>query len=200
MTERSLASRRCVLGLLAAPLVCQAFPPASAPPTSRGTSASAPPPEVLRELPSARLFGSGRLRRFLFRVYDARLWTRPGFDVARFSMEPLALELEYGRSLLGPLIAERSIEEMRRGAAISTSQQASWLAAMQLAFPDVNEGDRMTGVQLPGVATRFFVNGKLTGEVRDAEFTRLFFGIWLAPHTSEPRLRAALLAGGPGDS
>ncbi|OYY59968.1 MAG: hypothetical protein B7Y51_12520 [Burkholderiales bacterium 28-67-8] len=180
--------------------MCQAFPPASAPPAPRGTSNSAPPPEVLRELPSARLFGSGRLRRFLFRVYDARLWTRPGFDVARFSMEPLALELEYGRSLLGPLIAERSIEEMRRGAAISSSQQASWLAAMQLAFPDVNEGDRMTGVQLPGVATRFFVNGKLTGEIRDAEFTRLFFGIWLGPHTSEPGLRAALLAGGPGDS
>ena len=30
-------------------------------------------------------------------------------------------------------------------------------------------------------------------EKRDAEFARRFFGIWLAPETSEPRLRAALL-------
>ncbi len=200
MTERAAASRRGVLGLLASPLVCSAFPRATAAPASPAASAIAPPPEVLHELPAARLFGSGRLRRFLFHVYDARLWTGPGFDVARWSMEPLALELEYGRTLNGPLIAERSIEEMRRGAEISPAQQGSWLAAMQRAFPDVHEGDRMTGVQLPGLATRIFVNGRLTGEIRDAEFTRLFFGIWLAPHTSEPRLRAALLAGAPGGS
>jgi hypothetical protein len=200
MTERSEASRRCVLGLLASPLVCSAFPRATAAPTSPAIGVITPPPEVLRELPAARLLGSGRLRRFLFHVYDARLWTGPGFDVARFSMVPLALELEYGRTLLGPLIAERSIEEMRRGAYISPAQQGVWLAAMQRAFPDVHEGDRMTGVQLPGLATRFFVNGRFTGEIRDAEFTRLFFGIWLAPHTSEPQLRAALLAGAPDGS
>ena len=39
------------------------------------------------------------------------------------------------------------------------------------------------------------MNGKPTGEIRDAEFARLFFGIWLSPKTSEPELRAALLAG-----
>jgi hypothetical protein len=55
-------------------------------------------------------------------------------------------------------------------------------------------------VQVPGVATRYFVNGKFTGEIRDAEFTRLFFGIWLSPRTSEPRLRQALLAGAPSGS
>ena len=48
-------------------------------------------------------------------------------------------------------------------------------------------------MQVPGTATRIFVNGTLRGEVRDAEFTRLFFGIWLSPRTSEPRLREALL-------
>jgi hypothetical protein len=33
--------------------------------------------------------------------------------------------------------------------------------------------------------------------VPDPEFSRLFFGIWLAETTSEPRLRNALLAGAP---
>jgi hypothetical protein len=40
---------------------------------------------------------------------------------------------------------------------------------------------------------RFWLNGQPRGELRDAEFTRLFFGIWLSPRTSQPRLREALL-------
>jgi hypothetical protein len=40
---------------------------------------------------------------------------------------------------------------------------------------------------------RFFVNGRLGGELRDTEFARFFFGIWLSPQTSEPSLRQALL-------
>jgi hypothetical protein len=60
-------------------------------------------------------------------------------------------------------------------------------------FPDVRPGDRITGVQRPDGVVRFFLNGQLRGEKRDADFARRFFGIWLAPVTSEPRLRAALL-------
>ncbi len=162
---------------------------------ARARAAALVPPEVRSDVPGARLFGSGRLTFFLFHVYDARLWVGPQFDAQRFEQAPLALELEYGRSLDGEQIAERSLEEMRRGGAIAPEQTARWLAAMKQAFPDVVEGDRITGVQVPGVATRIFVNGKLTAEIRDAEFTRLFFGIWLSTRTSEPRLREALLAG-----
>jgi hypothetical protein len=41
--------------------------------------------------------------------------------------------------------------------------------------------------------SRFFHNGNPRGEVRDAEFTRRFFGIWLGEATSEPALRDSLL-------
>jgi hypothetical protein len=41
---------------------------------------------------------------------------------------------------------------------------------------------------------RFLLNGKPFGEVRDAEFSSLFFGIWLSPGTSEPAMRQSLLA------
>ena len=193
-------SRRAVLEAVTLSVACTALPQASASSGSASRASTPPPTEVLRELPDARLYGSGRVRRYFFHVYDARLWTQPGFDIARFSQQPLALELQYGRELLGALIAERSLEEMRRGAEITPAQQRAWLTAMQHCFPDVAEGDRMTGVQLPGAAARFFVNGAFVGEVRDAEFTRLFFGIWLAPSTSEPELRAALLAGARGGS
>jgi hypothetical protein len=107
--------------------------------------------------------------------------------------QPLALELEYARALDGKAIAARSLQEMHGLDAIDATLAERWLQQMRRIFPNVNKGDRITGVQRPGEAARFFVNGQPRGEVRDAEFTRLFFGIWLSPRTSQPRLREALL-------
>ena len=160
------------------------------------TTAKAPasaPPEVARELPNARLLGSGRLTVMLFHVYDARLWVRDGFSAADAAQSPLALELEYARKLEGAQIAERSITEMKRIGEFSDDTAQRWLASMKQIFVDVKAGDRLTGLQQPGQGASFFLNGKPVGEVRDAEFTRLFFGIWLSPRSSQPALRDALL-------
>lgn len=156
------------------------------------------PPEVAARLPQARLQGNGRLTFFGLHVYDASLWTAPGFNAARFGEQPLALELEYARALDGKAIAERSIEEMRRQADISDAQAARWLASMNAVFTDVKAGDRITGIQRPREAVAYFLNGRATGDIRDAEFTPLFFGIWLSPKTSEPALRKALIGGAGG--
>jgi Chalcone isomerase-like len=152
------------------------------------------PDELSGEWAAPRLHGQGRLRFFGLHVYDIRLWSgSPALAADEWPRAPLALEIEYARSLVGKLIAERSLEEMQRSGPIAPEQAERWLATMTQLFPDVNKGDRITGVQRPGAAARFFVNGKLRGEVREAEFARRFFGIWLAPATSEPALRAALL-------
>jgi hypothetical protein len=153
----------------------------------------AAPAEVMAELPGAQLLGSGRLTFLGLHVYDARLWIDEGFSADRFDRHALALELQYARTLYGRLIAERSLEEMKRVGGFSEEQGERWLGAMKQTFPDVAKGDRITGVQKPQEAARFFHNGSLRGELRDADFTRRFFGIWLAPQTSEPKLRQALL-------
>ena len=150
---------------------------------------------MVGELAGARLQGKGRLTYFGLHVYDARLWVAEGFAVNAFASTPLALELEYARSLVGKLIAERSLDEMKRVGGIGEEQGQRWLAAMTRTFPDVSKGSRLTGVNVPGEAARFFHNGGPTGEVRDAEFARRFFGIWLSAQTSEPALRAALVGG-----
>jgi hypothetical protein len=151
------------------------------------------PPEVLRELPDARLVGEGTLRFLGIHVYDIRLWAPDSLAMTNTSAAPLALELEYARSLDGKAIAERSIKEMQNLHGIGSPQAERWLLQLQQILPDVKAGDRLTGVQRPGEGSRFFVNGQHSGEVRDAEFTRLFFDIWLSPRTSQPRLREALL-------
>ena len=157
--------------------------------------ATAMPAEVASELPASRLHGAGRLTWLGLSIYDARLWAGERFSAAQFEREPLALELQYARALEGKQVAERSLSEMQRFGATSEADAARWLAAMTLLFPDVAAGDRITGVHRPGEAARFYFNGKLRGEVREADFARRFFGIWLSPQTSEPKLRLALLGG-----
>ncbi|MDT7513565.1 chalcone isomerase family protein [Rhodoferax mekongensis] len=156
---------------------------------------SAPPAEIGSELPGASLAGSTRMRFFGLNIYDARLWVTAGFKPAAFWQSPLALELTYLRSLSGNAIAQRSLDEMRRGGPISQDTAERWLAAMIAAFADVKAADRITGMHVPGQGAKFWLNGQPRPGIKDPEFSRLFFGIWLADHTSEPRLRAELLAG-----
>lgn len=166
-------------------------------PARSQTTAPAPPAELAADLPQARLQGGGRLRFIGLRIYDIRLWTGAVAVGEPWAAVPLALEIEYARSLGGAQIAERSLAEMRRQAEPAADTAERWLAAMKKMFPDVREGDRLTGVNLPGQGARFFHNGTLRGEVRETEFARLFFGIWLSPGTAEPALRESLLGTGP---
>ena len=152
-------------------------------------------PELSSALPKARRIGTGRLIVWGFQVYDARLWAQPDFRAANFDRAPLALELSYLRAFKAEEIAERSIKEIRRSKPVSDAQASRWIADLLRVIPDVRTGDRVMGIHQPGVGATFWVNGKNTGEVQDAEFARLFFGIWLSSNTSEPKLRDALLAG-----
>jgi hypothetical protein len=145
-------------------------------------------------LPGSRLQGEAAMRYFGLRIYHARLWTLPQFRADSPTGQPLVLELEYQRDLNGRAIAERSLKEMQRAGGFSETQAQGWLAQMQALFPDVRAGDRLAGVQEPGQGAAFWLNGQRLGGIDDPQFAQQFFGIWLAPTTSEPELRRGLLA------
>lgn len=136
-----------------------------------------------------------RLRVWGFEVYDARLWAPATFRYAQYPEHAFALELQYLRRLEGAAIASTSLSEMRRVGSFTDAQAQSWGAALRGIFPNVGPGDRITGVNLPGVGAEFWVNGQRVGAVADPIFARVFFGIWLNERTSEPQLRAKLLQG-----
>jgi hypothetical protein len=148
-------------------------------------------------LPQAQLLGQTRLTVWGFKIYDAQLWVAPGFNADRYASQPLALELTYLRAFDAVDIAERSIKEMRRSAAITDANARQWTREMQRVLTDVKVGDRIMGVHRPGIGASFWVNGKAGGDILDAEFSKLFFGIWLSPKTSEPAMRIALVGGAP---
>ncbi len=142
--------------------------------------AQAPEPTLSAALQDKTAVGKARLRYWGFDVYESQ----------RFG-----LELAYLRDFKGADIAERSIDEMKGLATIEPAQATRWTQAMSTLFPDVKRGDRITGVHVPGSGARFYLNGRLLGEVADDAFSRLFFGIWLSPKTSQPRMRETLVQG-----
>ena len=151
------------------------------------------PGEMRSTLPAARQVGSAVLRFFGLRVYEARLWAANGFTPEDYNRHPFGLELVYDRKLEGAAIAERSIAEMRRVGSFTDEQARQWLSLMKQAFPDVVAHDRLLGLNDGQGEVRFFHNGRQTAQIRDAEFARLFFGIWLSPQTSAPAMRSSLL-------
>jgi Chalcone isomerase-like len=151
------------------------------------------PPDVASTLPSAEFAGKGKLTFFGLEVYESSLWVAPSFKGLAFENHNFALDLHYFRNFTAADIAKRSLDEMQRIEPVPEQKATQWIKAMSEVFPNVKKGDRLIGVHKPGGGATFWHNGKRSGEILDAEFSRQFFAIWLSPKTSEPKLRKALL-------
>jgi hypothetical protein len=206
------AARTTVTAALAAMALALAGDPA---PAASGPAellsavpAAAPravPDGVTRLLPEAVAVGAGTLRFWGLTIYHAYLYAPPDWRPDALGQAPVVLELHYQRAFKGADIARRSIEEMRRAGPMTRDEESAWLSAMERVFPDVRAGDRIAGLWQPGIGARFVLtraNGSVQslGSIEGGRFAERFFGIWLAPTTSEPTLRQALLGGGSGVS
>ena len=105
------------------------------------------------------------------------------------------LELRYLRDFKGADIAQRSIDEMHGQRTLSATQKQAWFGVLQSLIPNVRTGERLTGVYSPDKGMQLLHQDRLLGEVPDVELAQRFFGIWLAPETSQRQLRQQLLAG-----
>jgi hypothetical protein len=140
-----------------------------------------------------RLVGTGEMRWFGFKLYDARLWA-PETPTADTILESaFALELRYAREIPSQRLVDASIEEIERLGAIPAKHLVAWRQTLTRIFPDVRSGETIIGVHHPERGAEFFHQGQLTGRIADNSFARRFFAIWLDPRTREPDLRARLL-------
>ncbi len=154
-----------------------------------------PPPPALSApamslVAGARVVGAATFTYFGLPIYDAYYYSTGGdYTVDK----PFALALHYRRNLHGRAIASRSSEEIAQLGIGTRAEREQWDAAMKATFPDVHPGDDLTGINVPGEATRFFRNGRPIGEIADPAFGAAFFAIWFDPRTSQPELRRRLL-------
>ena len=141
-----------------------------------------------------QLQGAGVLRFFGFKAYDANLWTAGSVKANPLADKSLfALEIVYNTGIKAEEIVNVSLIEMARLKKLSDAQIKTWTADMQRTFPNVAQGDRLTGVYVPKVGTRFFFNSRLIAEINDPAFGDAFFAIWLDEGTKRAELRRALL-------
>lgn len=161
---------------------------------ARSAESPATPAHISASLPAAQLIGNGSFTWLGLKIYDAQLWAdSKNFNRDAPVQKPFALNLRYARKLQGKKIADASLDEIKNLGIGTAAQHASWLAAMTALFPDVEKGWHLTGMHLPGEGARFFLNGRLLGDIADPAFSAAFFAIWLDPKTSAPKLRLALL-------
>jgi hypothetical protein len=152
------------------------------------------PAQVMRLAPNLKVQGGGELTFFGISVYAGYYWgTRRSWP----HDAPFALDLHYRRAFEGAKIAERSVSEIAKLGYGTPEQRGRWDVAMKQVFPDVNRGDRLTGVSLPGGIVRYFLNGRAIGEIAEPGFAQAFFGIWLDPKSSEAGFRRMLLGEEP---
>jgi Chalcone isomerase-like len=139
--------------------------------------------------------GQQRFTYWGFEVYDASLWASAPFAPDDWAKQPLVLELRYLRDFKGADIAQRSIDEMQGQRPLSDTQQSNWSTTLQSLIPNVRAGERITGIYAPDKGMQLLHQDSVLGELRDPEFAQRFLGIWLAPETSQRKLRQQLLAG-----
>lgn len=153
-----------------------------------GGPANAREPIYLDEvLKPAKLQGSGKLTWWGFHVYDAFFYRSGNVNSSEF-----ALDLRYHRSLSGNAIAERSVEEMKN-MGVPDSKAQVWGKELASFLPNIEPGQNITAIYLPHQGTTFYYDGKVIARIPGADFSKAFFGIWLDPKTSAPRLRQQLL-------
>jgi hypothetical protein len=142
-----------------------------------------------------RLIGQHRFTYWGFEVYDASLWGSTAFAPEDWAKQSLVLELRYLRDFKGADIAQRSMDEIQGQRALSATQKQTWAGVLQSLIPNVRNGERLTGIYTPDKGMQLLHQDRLVGEVTDIELAQRFFGIWLAPETSQRQLRQQLLAG-----
>lgn len=138
-----------------------------------------------------RPLGSGEMRWFGFKIYDAALWVPAGVG---WSTETVfALAIRYAREIEGERLVEATLDEMRRMGLADEARIARWREPLTRALPSVAVGDTLVGLSVPDGGARFWHDGKSTAILEDSDLARAFFAIWLDSQTREPALRLKLL-------
>ncbi|WP_331851900.1 chalcone isomerase family protein [Polynucleobacter necessarius] len=89
-------------------------------------------------------------------------------------------------------IAERTVEGMKK-LGVPESKAQIWGKELASFLPNVEPGQNITAIYLPKQGTTFYYDGKAIAQIPGADFSKAFFGIWLDPKTSAPKLREQLL-------
>lgn len=147
--------------------------------------------EVIQyKIPDAKIVGQGVLSYAFWDIYKATLYAPRGqWNPTRI----YALSIEYFREIKAKDIADRAVQEIRRQGLNDKVRLSAWSEQMKLIFPNVHDGTVLSAIYIPGNETIFYDGHKKIGTIKDEDFGKYFFAIWLDKTTSAPELRLLLL-------
>ena len=141
---------------------------------------------IVKSISQVESLGQGRMTYWGFTLYDAKLFA---------SKEPkggIALDIQYLRKFEAKDLTKQTLDELKK-LGTSDAQRAEWADPLAKAFKTVQVGDSITAIKKSEGSTQFFYNGQFVSEISGESFSQAFFGIWLHPKTSVPKLRKSLL-------
>ena len=145
---------------------------------------------IKKYIPTFYKVGEGNFNFLLWPAYKATLYAPNGKYI---SEKPTALRLEYLRDIDGSDITEKTISEIKKQGFNNEQKISRWQSELDKIFPDVEKGTVLTGILTDKGSTIFYNGEEKIGEIKDKEFGKRFFDIWLSEKTSEPGLRKDLL-------
>lgn len=158
-----------------------------------GLAGAALPTPVAASEPGLRQVGRGELSWLGFDIYEASLWSADGRFAGFEPGRPVALSLWYQRKFTREELLEITTGEWRRLDLGPAASRERWAARLREIWRNVDRGDNMTTVVVPGGETRFYDASGLVGRIEDPEFGPAFLSIWLDPRSAVRGLRGQLL-------
>ena len=147
--------------------------------------------EVLRaHVPDAELVGAARLQMFFFKIYDAQLFAPNG----RFSRDDAyALRLTYLIDAKKDKIVERTVKEMKRQKAASSSVIEGWVPLMEANFISMPSGSSADFIHTADGRLILAANGDAIAEITNRRFIKALMDIWLGPKARDPEFQRKLM-------
>ncbi|MGD8842328.1 MAG: chalcone isomerase family protein [Gammaproteobacteria bacterium] len=139
--------------------------------------------------PTLRPVGSGVLTWWGVTLYEATLLA-PGGEYRPDT--PYALKIAYRYRFTRQQLVKATLKEIERLQG-RLNNRDELIERFGDLFTDVDAGDRLIGIHLPGEGADFYGPQGYLGRLQDPELAAAFFDIWLDPRTSEPELRRQLL-------
>lgn len=154
------------------------------------------PPPVAANQYGLQQVGRGELRWLGFGIYEASLWTADGRYAGFSPGAPVALSLWYQRKFTREQLVDITTGEWQRLGVAAPEARKRWEADLRRLWRDVERGDNLTALVIPGRETRFYDATGLLGRIEDPAFGPAFLSIWLDSRSAVRDLRAQLLGDG----
>ncbi|MFT6076862.1 MAG: hypothetical protein ACJA02_000132 [Myxococcota bacterium] len=119
---------------------------------------------------------------FVFlKVYDVYLCAneKEYFDPARIYQTDFSLVINYDMNFDKEELSKSSIEEINRYYKISEEIQDQYYQKLLTIFPDIKKGDVIEARYNKLGFVDFYHNKSFTGNIGNAEFSKIFLNIWL---------------------